>query len=58
MNNEYEIRNVPDEYFEKMMDEPKESYQKRSSPAWKNSSTKSGRSAKQIKKDRKRNKMK
>lgn len=58
MDNKYNIKTIPDIYFEDPTDEPKESYQKRVPPVYKNSSTKGGRSAKQIKKDRKRNKMK
>lgn len=43
---------------QKMVDEEKSSFWRTIPPIWKKSSTKSGRNAVQIKKDRKRNKMK
>lgn len=59
--NSYRYENRPHEVFFREMtiiDEEKSTPWRTVPPAWKNSSTKSGRSAVQIKKDRKRKKVK
>lgn len=46
------------QYYRDVDDEDRSSFQRQAPPKWKNSSVKTGRSIKQIKKNRKRNKMK